>query len=333
VPAPVRLYLADMPSHLPDVVLWSIPAFLLLTVLEVVSYRLHPDDDAAGYEPKDAATSMAMGLGSLFFDALWKVPVVAVYLAVHELTPLDIPVLWWTVPLLLLAQDFFYYWSHRGHHVIRLLWACHVVHHSSRRFNLTTALRQPWTSLTSWPFYLPLIVCGVHPALLAFLSSVNLVYQFWIHTERIDRLPRPVEAVFNTPSHHRVHHASQGSYLDRNFGGILIVWDRLFGSFAPERERCVFGLTKNIETYNPLRVATHEYAAIGRDLRAARNWPERAGRLLGRPGWQPKGPSRSPAPSSRLPGEPPPVRPGVPPGGVTSVRRPARRRCRSRRSC
>ena len=178
--------------NLPDVVLWSIPAFVLLTVVEMVSVRIHPDEDAAGYEAKDAATSVGMGLGSLVFDFLWKIPIVAIYTAVYELTPLRVPVLWWTLPLMLLAQDFFYYWSHRGHHVIRILWACHVVHHSSRKFNLTTALRQPWTTLTVWPFYVPLIALGVHPAALAFCSSVNLVYQFWIHTERIDKLPRPV---------------------------------------------------------------------------------------------------------------------------------------------
>ncbi|MEV6107276.1 sterol desaturase family protein [Streptomyces sp. NPDC051940] len=275
---------------LPDVVLWSIPAFILLTIVEVVSYRLHPDDDAAGYETRDAAASITMGLGSLFTDLLWKIPAIAVYSALYEATPLRIDVTWWSVLLMLLGQDFFYYWSHRGHHVIRLLWASHVVHHSSRKFNLSTALRQPWTSATSWPFYLPLIVCGVHPAALAFCSSVNLVYQFWIHTERIGKLPRPYEFVFNTPSHHRVHHASQGGYLDRNFGGILIVWDRLFGSFAPETERCAYGLTKNIATYNPLRVATHEYAAIARDVRAARGWRERAGRVLRGPGWEPERP-------------------------------------------
>lgn len=276
-----------MPSQLPDVVLWSIPAFILLTVVEIVSYRLHPDEDAAGYEVKDAATSITMGLGSLVFDALWKIPIVAIYAGIYELTPLRVPIEWWTLVLMLLAQDFFYYWSHRGHHVIRVLWACHVVHHSSRKFNLSTALRQPWTSWTVWPFYVPMIALGVHPAAVAFCSSVNLVYQFWIHTERIGKLPRPVEFVFNTPSHHRVHHASQGDYLDRNFGGILIVWDRLFGSFTPETEPCVYGLTKNISTYNPLRVATHEYAAIGRDLRAARSWHERAGRLFRGPGWAP----------------------------------------------
>jgi sterol desaturase/sphingolipid hydroxylase (fatty acid hydroxylase superfamily) len=273
--------------QLPDVVLWSVPAFVLLTVIEVISYRIHPDEDAAGYTGRDTATSLSMGLGSLVTDALWKIPVVAVYSALYALTPLRVPVHWWTVPLMLLAQDFFYYWSHRGHHVVRLLWACHVVHHSSRSFNLSTALRQPWTSLTSWPFYLPLVALGVHPAALAFCSSVGLVYQFWIHTERIGTLPRPLELVLNTPSHHRVHHASQGSYLDRNFGGVLIVWDRLFGSFTAETERPVYGLTKNIATYNPLRVATHEYAALARDLARAASWRDRLGHLVNGPGWAP----------------------------------------------
>ncbi|WEV28499.1 sterol desaturase family protein [Streptomyces sp. 71268] len=273
--------------HLPDVVLWSIPAFVLLTAIEMVSYRLRPDEEAAGYGAKDAATSVTMGIGSVFFDPLWKIPIVAIYTALYELTPLRVPVLWWTLPLMLLAQDFFYYWSHRGHHVVRVLWACHVVHHSSEKFNLTTALRQPWTSLTVWPFYVPLVLCGVHPAAVAFLSGANLVYQFWVHTERVGKLPRPVEYVFNTASHHRVHHASQGGYLDRNFGGILIVWDRMFGTFVAETERPVYGLTKNIHTYNPLRVATHEYAAIGRDLAAATDWRERAGLLFRGPGWQP----------------------------------------------
>ncbi|MFG2883042.1 sterol desaturase family protein [Streptomyces sp. NPDC048297] len=276
--------------NLPDVVIWSIPAFILLTVVEMISVRRRPDEDAAGYETKDAAASLSMGLGSLFFDALWKVPVVAIYTALYALTPLRVPVLWWTVPLMLLAQDFFSYWSHRGHHVIRILWACRVVHHSSRKFNLTTALRQPWTSLTSWPFYVPLVALGVHPAALAFCSSVSLVYQFWIHTERIDRMPRWFESVFNTPPHHRVHHASQGGYLDRNYGGILILWDRLFGTFVAEVERPVYGLTKNINTFNPIKVATHEYMSIARDLKEASGRRERVGRLLRGPGWQPPAP-------------------------------------------
>ncbi|MGK4584299.1 sterol desaturase family protein [Kitasatospora sp. HPMI-4] len=283
--------------RLPDVVLWSIPAFVLLTALEIVSFRVHPDQDERGYGVRDTATSLTMGLGSLLFDAGWKIPVVAVYSVLYELTPLRVPVLWWTVPLMLLTQDFFYYWVHRGHHMVRILWASHVVHHSSRHYNLSTALRQPWTSATAWPFYIPMILAGVHPAALAFCSSASLVYQFWIHTERIDRLPRPVEYVLNTPSHHRVHHSSQGGYLDRNFGGILIVWDRLFGSFTPETTRCVFGLTKNLDTFNPLRVATHEYVSIARDVARAGSWSDRVRHLTKGPGWQP-------APTDRPEGNP-----------------------------
>jgi sterol desaturase/sphingolipid hydroxylase (fatty acid hydroxylase superfamily) len=273
---------------LPDVVTWSIPGFLLLIIVEVLSFRFHPDDDdELGYDPRDTTTSLSMGIGSIVFDILWKLPALAVYVALYELTPLRLELTWWTLPLILVAQDFFYYWSHRSHHVIRILWASHVVHHSSQRFNLSTALRQTWTGFTSFVFYIPLILVGVHPGVLAFCQSINLVYQFWIHTERIDRLPAPIEAVFNTPSHHRVHHASQGSYLDRNFAGMLIVWDRMFGSFEPEGEHCQYGLTTNIATYNPVKVAFHEYAAIGRDLRGAQGWRQRLGLLVNKPGWSP----------------------------------------------
>jgi sterol desaturase/sphingolipid hydroxylase (fatty acid hydroxylase superfamily) len=269
---------------LPNVVFYSIPAFVLLTLLEAISYRLHPDSDELGYTAKDTATSISMGLGSLVFDALWGIIPGAVYALIYAATPLRVPIVWPAMLACLLAQDFCYYWSHRSHHVVRILWASHVVHHSSQRFNLSTALRQPWTGFTSWLFYLPMIALGVHPLALAFCSSVNLVYQFWIHTERIDKLPRPLEFMLNTPSHHRVHHASQGSYLDRNFGGILIIWDRMFGSFAPEIERPIYGLTKNISTFNPLRVALHEYGSIGRDLRAATTWRERFTAVLAAPG-------------------------------------------------
>lgn len=271
--------------QLPDVVTWSIPAFFLLIVLEAVSFVLHADEDELGYDRRDTVTSLAMGLGSLFFDILWKIPALAAYVVVYELTPLRVGLSWWSIPLMLVAYDFCYYWFHRSHHVIRILWASHVVHHSSTRFNLSTALRQTWTGATSWVFYLPLVALGVHPAVLAFTGSINLVYQFWIHTERIDRMWAPIEAVWNTPSHHRVHHASQGSYLDRNFAGMFIVWDKLFGTFEPEVERCVYGLTTNIDTYNPVRVAFHEYVAIGRDWRAARGLREKAGLLVRRPGW------------------------------------------------
>ena len=154
-------------------------------------------------------------------------------------------------------------------HEVRLLWANHVTHHSSERYNLSTALRQPWSGfLMSWVF-LPMPWLGIPAHHVAKAGQLNLLYQYWIHTEAIDRLPKPVEAVFNTPSHHRVHHGANPQYLDKNYGGILIVWDRLFGTFEPEVRRVKYGLTKNIHTYNPIRIGYHEFVDIARDVRCA----------------------------------------------------------------
>jgi sterol desaturase/sphingolipid hydroxylase (fatty acid hydroxylase superfamily) len=232
---------------------------------------------------------VSMGLGFLVVEAGWKLVTLAALFGVYALTPLRLatnsP---WTWVLLFFADDFAYYWYHRLHHEVRVLWASHVVHHSSERYNFSTALRQPWTPFTALPFWLPLAAVGIPPWLVMFELSVNLTYQFFLHTERIDKLHPWFEWVFNTPSHHRVHHGSQPAYLDRNYGGILILWDRLFGTFEPERERVIYGLTKNIDTFNPAKVAFGEYAAIWQSVRSATSWPDRIGYLLRRPGWSPR---------------------------------------------
>jgi sterol desaturase/sphingolipid hydroxylase (fatty acid hydroxylase superfamily) len=162
------------------------------------------------------------------------------------------------------------------------------VHHSSVHYNLSTALRQTWTPMTALPFWVPLAVAGFEPWMILLAQSWSLIYQFWLHTERIQRLPRWFESVFNTPSHHRVHHGSQEQYLDRNHAGILIVWDRLFGTYEPEGERVRYGLTTNLQTHNVVHVAFHEFRDIWRDVRTARSWRDRAGYLLRGPGWQPE---------------------------------------------
>ncbi len=276
-----------------DLVLYAIPAFVLLLVVEAVSYRhLQDDHELVGYERKDTATSLTMGLGNVFINVGWKAVVVVVLAALHELTPLSIPPeAWWAWPLLFFADDLAYYWFHRSHHEVRILWASHVVHHSSEHYNLSTALRQTWTPMTGLPFWIPLALVGFEPWMILLAQSWSLLYQFWLHTERVWRMPAWFEKVFNAPSHHRVHHGSQEQYLDRNHGGILIIWDRLFRSFEPEGERVRYGLTKNIQTHNPVRVAFHEYIAIWRDVRAAPSWRARAGYVLRGPGWQPSGPA------------------------------------------
>jgi len=199
------------------------------------------------------------------------------------------------VALAIAGWDFIYYWNHRFMHESRHLWAIHVVHHSSERYNLSTALRQPVADTlgTSVPYGL-LCLVGISPDLVATARGVNLLYQFWIHTETIGELG-PTEAVLNTPSHHRVHHGSNPRYLDRNHGSILIVWDRLFGTFQRRDEPVVYGLTKDIKTFNPGRIATHEFAAMLHDVAASRGWVERISHVVRGPGWGAKKAAGSPS--------------------------------------
>ena len=191
----------------------------------------------------------------------------------------------------MIMWDFLYYWNHRWMHQHRILWANHVTHHSSEHYNLSTALRQPWSGfLLSWVFMpLPALGMPLHHAARA--GQLNLLYQYWIHTEMIDRLPKPIEAVFNTPSHHRGHHGANPQYLDVNHGGILIIWDRLFGTFEPEVRRVKYGLTKNINTFNPALIGYHEFIAMFGDVRRATGWRDKLGHIFRRPGWQPDPPT------------------------------------------
>ncbi|MCJ7673222.1 MAG: sterol desaturase family protein [Acidimicrobiia bacterium] len=184
-----------------------------------------------------------------------------------------------------LGWDFIYYWNHRFMHTSRYMWAIHVVHHSSERYNLSTALRQPVADAvgTFVPYSL-LALLGFHPQLIASARGINLLYQYWFHTDMIRTLG-PFEEVFNTPSHHRVHHGSNPQYLDRNHGSILIVWDRLFGTFEREDEPVVYGLTKNIKTFDPARIATHEHADMLRDVARSSTWRERLSYVVRGPGW------------------------------------------------
>lgn len=272
-----------------DLILHAVPVFVICLVLEAVSFRFLPDDDEVGYEFRDSRTSLTMGIGNVIINIGWKLAVLAAYSAAYLVAPFHLPAnnpLTWIA--LFVADDFLYYWYHRTHHTIRVFWASHVVHHSSEHYNLSTALRQTWTPFTALPFWLPLAFLGFSPWMILLQQSISLLYQFFIHTERVGKLWRPIEFVMNTPSHHRVHHGSNSRYLDTNYGGILIIWDRLFGSFEPEGERVVYGLTTNIKTFNPLRVATHEYAGIWRDVRAARSWKQRWGHLFRGPGWAPE---------------------------------------------
>ncbi len=209
--------------------------------------------------------------------------------AAESVTPFHLsPSGWWVWPLGLVVTDLCYYWAHRADHQIRILWVAHSVHHSSRYFNLSTGMRRPWLypgifTLRGLAF-VPAAMIGF-PAWMIGLSYVMVFfYQIPVHTERIGVLPGPVEFIFNTPSHHRVHHGSNAQYLDRNFGGILILWDRIFGTFTAEREPVLYGTVHDVDSFNPLVVNYGELVSLVRDVRSSSNWSARLRHVLGRPG-------------------------------------------------
>ncbi|MCG5433174.1 sterol desaturase family protein [Mycobacterium sp. MYCO198283] len=293
-----------LPPQLRDPVLFAVPFFLLLLVLEWAAAGKLQHDEAADRPPsgaylsRDAWASISMGLVSVGTTAVWKFLALLGYAAIFAyLAPWQLPGdRWYTWVVAIVGVDLLFYVYHRIAHRVRLIWATHQAHHSSRYFNFATALRQKWNNSGEILMWLPLPLLGVPPWLVFASFSLNLIYQFWVHTERIGTLWRPIEFVLNTPSHHRVHHGSDAEYLDKNYGGIFILWDRLFGTFQPELFRPHYGLTKPVDTFNIWRLQTHEYAAIARDVRSARRWRDRLGYVFGPPGWAPAAAQR-PAPT------------------------------------
>ena len=274
-----------MPPHLPNPVDYAVPGFVLLIVAEMVVARLR---DRQRYEPNDTLTSLLFGFGSTIAGLLTGGLLFALSLWVYDFRIATIPFAWWAWILCFVLDDLAYYAFHRAAHRVRWFWASHVNHHSSQHYNLSTALRQTWTGFIagSFVFRLPLMLIGFHPAMVAFVGGINLIYQFWIHTEVIDRCPRWFEAVMNTPSHHRVHHATNPRYLDSNYAGVFIVWDRMFGTFVPEvaEDRCRYGIVKQLGTFNLLYSVFHEWIAIAGDLWRA-PWRAKLGYAFGPPGW------------------------------------------------
>jgi len=276
-------------------VTYAVPFFLLTILVELAALKWLDHDTAfdgagvTGYRGKDAGTSMGMGLVSLLFSLALKVGSFLVYSAVFVYAaawalPTDT---WWYWVLLVIGVDLAFYCSHRFVHRVNVGWAAHQAHHSSEYMNFATALRQKWNPWFEFFFWLPLPFLGFAPWTIYVAFGFNLIYQFFTHTELIDKLPRPIELVFNTPSHHRVHHGSDPEYLDKNYAGILILWDRMFGTFQPELQRPTYGLTKPVETYNMLKLQYGDYGQIIRNVRASRSWRERIGYLFGPPGWEP----------------------------------------------
>ena len=260
------------------------PAFGLLIAIELWVARRQ---GRKLYRLNDSLNDLATGILQQMSVLLLAVVVIGAYVALYETGHwLDLtaqnP---WTWLACYMAIDFIYYWFHRWSHEVNFLWAAHVVHHQSEEYNLTVALRQSVLQpLFSSIFYWPLAGIGFPPALFAVSLALNTLYQFWIHTEFIRKLPAPIEYIFTTPSHHRVHHAINEKYIDKNYGSTFIFWDRIFGTFQPEEEQPIYGITTPINSYNPVYLVFHIWIDIYRDLRDSKTWLERWKILFGKPG-------------------------------------------------
>lgn len=239
-------------------VVLTIPVFAALIAAEAYYASRRGSDEYA--DRKDTWINILLGFGSVAWGLLFGLATAFVYVYAYEAAPFKFPAdAWWTWVALLFVDDLVYYVFHRASHEIRLFWNFHVVHHSSEHYNLSVAVRQSWFSgVLHWLFYAPIMFAGFAPWMFAVVHGLNLIYQFWIHTKFIKRLGW-LEWVLNTPSHHRVHHGVNEDYLDRNYGGIFIFWDRLFGTFTDEREEPRFGIIKPIRGYNPLWINTHAW--------------------------------------------------------------------------
>ncbi len=277
-----------------DLILLVLPLFLLGVIIESAYSAWRKLD---WYQWQDFWGSMGIMLITALVDLLPKLLGIIAMFAVYEISPLQgtFGRQWWAWVLLFLLDDFIYYCFHRANHEVRFMWAGHVNHHSSQYMNYGTALRQGvGERVYKYFFWLPLPLLGFEPAMVITMMSISLLYQFWIHTRAIGKLHPLLEFVFNTPSHHRVHHASNIRYLDCNHGGTLIIWDRLCGTFSEEldREPVVYGLTHNIETFNPLQIVAYEYRQMLQDVRSAAQWRDKLRYLLLAPGWRHNGPDK-----------------------------------------
>lgn len=262
-------------------------AFSLFAVCMLLEWRFWERRGEKKYLLRDSLVNYSLVAMQLLCGVIGKSLFILTALEnVRSWGPGLIPDGWWTGIVLFLGVDLGFYLFHRASHRVRFLWAIHESHHSSPRMNFSVALRQPplepWVD---WPFFIGLAWVGFSAKAILTMYAFNLFYQFFIHTEMVGRLPRWVEAIWNTPSHHRVHHGTNPAYIDTNYGGVLIIWDRLLGTFAEEREPVRYGVLHPVHSHHPLTVGFHLWREIARDLRKARGWRERFSLLLAPPGW------------------------------------------------
>ncbi|MEZ4978678.1 MAG: sterol desaturase family protein [Chitinophagales bacterium] len=266
------------------IMLIAIPIFFVLIFVEyLVAKRQHKEV----YRLNDTIANLNIGIGNQVISVLSKGLIFGIIYWIYEHWAIwNIPVNVLSIFICFLLFDFIYYWAHRWGHKVNFFWGAHVVHHQSEEYNLSVALRQPWFHhLISFFLFLPLPLLGFNPLVIGGVSLFVTLYQFWIHTRTIKYMPRIIEFLFNTPAHHRVHHAINPDYIDKNHGAVLIIWDRIFGTFQAEKEEEVYGITTALETFSPVLANTHYYTDLWKMMKDL-NWKQRIKLLFAPPGWQ-----------------------------------------------
>ena len=242
-----------------------------LVFLEWVLTFYHKKDY---YDGLDTISATFIGLVNVGLSAVLKLGLYGIMLFFYNAVPWSIPREWWAYVLCIISIDFCRYWSHRLTHVNRFWWATHVTHHNSEKYNLSVSFRLGWTQHIKIIFFIPVALMGFDPVLFFICHQIEVLYQFWIHTEYIRKLPAPIEYIFTTPSHHRVHHSKNEKYIDKNFGSTFIIWDRLFGTFQAEEEQADYGITTPINSYNPITLNFHEWRDIITDVFKSKSFKE-----------------------------------------------------------
>ncbi len=265
---------------LPNIIVYAVPVMVALVGAEwVISYY----QKKSYYDGKDTLAAATIGIVNVIISAAIKVATFGIILFFYNLVPWSIPNTWWSYVLCLIWIDFWRYWAHRVAHENRFWWATHVTHHNSEKYNWSVSFRLGWTQHIKIIFFIPVALSGFHPVVFFICHQIEVLYQFWIHTEYIRKLPAWFEYIFVTPSHHRVHHATNGHYMDKNYGSTFIIWDRIFGTFEPEEEQAVYGITKPVNSYNPVYLCFHEWMDIVRDVRRSRSLREAYAMVFTRP--------------------------------------------------
>ncbi|MFC5283926.1 sterol desaturase family protein [Pedobacter alpinus] len=273
--------LTNLSTEAPEIIVWAAPFMFLFVLIEwFVSRKQHPEM----YNKVETIASIFVGIGNVFIAFLLKFGLFFIVVAVYNLLPWRMFLNWWMVIPCYVLLDFCSYWSHRISHHQRFWWATHVVHHSGENYNLTVSFRLSWVQHIKIIFFLPVALSGFHPLVFFVANQVAVLFQFWVHTEYIKKLPPFFEYIFATPSNHRVHHGSQEKYINKNFGATFIIWDRIFGTYEPEDEKVIYGLTHKLEKKgNPFYINFHEFIDIWKDMRDAKGFKKKWFFLFGDP--------------------------------------------------